>query len=392
MLAAAAAIHWAYTTGPADACAELARAALAGGDLTAADNGLLSISSIFVLAMADRDDTTAAWELAIADAHRRGSLFAVSAINLWRGGTSYYRGEMIEAEAMLGTALDQFELWGYGNAGLLYLRAFLCATLVSRGDLRGAWQQIKAAEDPGDLSDGARFYLMARADLLMTESRWAETLDVLDELERRFPWVTNPVIHPINGIRSIALYNLGRREEGLACAEKVLALAWQWGKPTTIGPGLRVLAGMKGGDEGVAMLRQAVELLEGTLNRLQQAKALLSLGQMLLERGEAEEARLHLRRALELGEASGARPIVDRARTELMKSGVRPTLGAPIGRATLTATERRVAELAAEGQTEREIAQLLYETPNAVSGHLDAACHKLGVSDHDQLRLVLAPG
>ena len=77
MLAAIAAQDWMYAGGPSVSCVQLALAALAGGDLIAADNGLLATCAITTLTFADRPEVMDAWEVARIDAYGRGSLFAI---------------------------------------------------------------------------------------------------------------------------------------------------------------------------------------------------------------------------------------------------------------------------------------------------------------------------
>ena len=50
----------------------------------------------------------------MVDAHRRGSLFAVTGMYLWRGFTLFWRGDLIDAEEELRASFDQAEAWGYG--------------------------------------------------------------------------------------------------------------------------------------------------------------------------------------------------------------------------------------------------------------------------------------
>ena len=60
-----------------------------------------------------------------------------------------------------------------------------------------------------------------------------------------------------------------------------LALARRWGDPHAIGTSLRVLALVEGGKEGIALLREAVEVLEGSEAQLEYAHALVDLGAAL---------------------------------------------------------------------------------------------------------------
>jgi DNA-binding CsgD family transcriptional regulator len=158
-----------------------------------------------------------------------------------------------------------------------------------------------------------------------------------------------------------------------------------------LGRALRV-AGTIAGEDGLAHLREAIDVLEGTPSRLEHARALAALGAALRRKGAPEEARDHLTRALELAEVCGAGSVSDFARSELVESGVEPSVAAPSGIHALTDTQRRVATLAAEGHSEREIAQAMFVTPNAVDFQLGDVYRKLGVSSRDELALALSGG
>ena len=75
---------------------------------------------------------------------------------------------------------------------------------------------------------------------------------------------------------------------------------------------------------------------------------------------------------------------------ELQAAGERPRREAVAGVGALTASEQRVATLAAEGQTNRDIAQALYVTPKTVEVHLSSAYRKLGIRSRRELAGQLA--
>ena len=77
--------------------------------------------------------------------------------------------------------------------------------------------------------------------------------------------------------------------------------------------------------------------------------------------------------------ACGAEPLAERAADELRASGARPRRRAITGLDALTPSERRVASHAADGRTNREIAQELFVTVATVETHLSRAYRKLGV-------------
>jgi DNA-binding CsgD family transcriptional regulator len=86
----------------------------------------------------------------------------------------------------------------------------------------------------------------------------------------------------------------------------------------------------------------------------------------------------------------GARRIADRARADLVAVGAKPRRDAITGRDALTASELRVARLAAEGMTNPQIAQALFITTKTAAVHLTHVYRKLGVSRRAQLPGALA--
>ena len=85
-----------------------------------------------------------------------------------------------------------------------------------------------------------------------------------------------------------------------------------------------------------------------------------------------------------------ATPLAERAETELRIAGARPRRPQLSGIDALTTNERRVAAMAADGRSNREIAQALYVSHKTVEKHLTAAFRKLGVSARDDLPAALA--
>jgi DNA-binding CsgD family transcriptional regulator len=138
------------------------------------------------------------------------------------------------------------------------------------------------------------------------------------------------------------------------------------------------------------LLRDALTTLAATDARLDQARALTELGALLRRRNRRREARDLLREALDLAHRCGARPLAARAETELRATGARPRRVVLAGVDALTASERRVAELAAQGLTNREIAQSLFITARTVEGHLTNVFRKLDLESREGLAEAMA--
>jgi DNA-binding CsgD family transcriptional regulator len=225
--------------------------------------------------------------------------------------------------------------------------------------------------------------------LLLAESRHEEALarayDVRDRLAGA---IENVAFAPWRSQAAEALAALGRAHEAVALAEEEVALARRWGAPRSLGRALRVLGSVHPG-EGLPALEEAVAVLEGSQSRLEHARALTAFGGALRRERRPLEAREPLRRALELAERCDARGLVELARTEFYATGARPPTGGPGGVAALTASERRVVHLAAEGADSRDIAQALYLTAKTIESYEANAFRKLGIRSRRELAGVL---
>ena len=144
------------------------------------------------------------------------------------------------------------------------------------------------------------------------------------------------------------------------------------------------------GSEGEKYLRDAVETLAGSCARLDHAEALVDLGAALRRTNRGIDARECLRQGVELAHACGAAPLVARANDELAATGARPRKILRSGLDSLTASERRVAEMAARDLSNKEIAQALFVTVKTVEVHLSSVYRKLGIGSRRQLSAALA--
>jgi len=121
------------------------------------------------------------------------------------------------------------------------------------------------------------------------------------------------------------------------------------------------------------------------------ARLLLEYGAWLRRRRRPADARTPLRIARQLCEAHGLLPWAERARRELRATGVASQAPRPQQWTSLSPQELQIALLAAEGLTNREIAQRLYLSHRTVSSHLYRIFPKLGITSRAQLRSVMTP-
>ncbi len=387
-LAGVAAYDWANRGATADECAALALAALEGGELLSTEDGLTVIIATVTLVLADRREALDALAALEADAHRRGSLLDIASVHLWIGYTQWRQGQIGEAVELLRTAIDEFEIYGLGPAARAYGDAFLCQALVERGDVPSARRALERSADMGDSSDAARHWLHAELALLVAEGRSNEALAASEAFAARFAAYRDSPGSPWRALRAEALDRLDGGDEAMAIAREDLARARRFGAPGDVGRALCVLGRLER-EAGIAHLEEAVAVLADSTARLEHAKALAALGAALRRARRPTEAREPLRAALDLATACGAPPLADAARSELYAAGARPRVEALSGVAALTASERRVADLAAGGETNRDIAQALYVTPKTVEVHLSNVYRKLGIRSRRELPVAL---
>jgi DNA-binding CsgD family transcriptional regulator len=195
-------------------------------------------------------------------------------------------------------------------------------------------------------------------------------------------------VHARSGL-ALALLGLGVSAEAAHHAERELDDVRSFGGRRALGVSTRVAGLVAGGERGRQLLSESVEALRESPARLELGKSLIELGAALRRHGQRREARDRLSEGLELAARCGARPLAQRARHELLACGARPRRDWLHGVASLTPSERRVAELAAAGRTNREIALELYVTRKTVEGHLARVYTKLQIAGRSDLAAAL---
>ncbi len=133
-------------------------------------------------------------------------------------------------------------------------------------------------------------------------------------------------------------------------------------------------------DEAGIHLAKAQVAHERWSNPFERARTLLVLGQLARRKKTKSQAKVVLEEAAAVFDSLGARLWAARARGELARLGLRPS--APL---ELTETERRVAELAASGLTNKEVAGVLFISPKTVEANLAKVYRKLGIGSRAEL-------
>jgi DNA-binding CsgD family transcriptional regulator len=334
----------------------------------------------------------------IEDARRRGAVIEVLMGSVWRALAHLRAGSLGEAHEDARTALagSTEHGWSFGQcAGRLWLGEIA----IERGelDVAGAHAAANARVVAGDLAQKGwvhharhqqAMYLLERGDA-------AQALDELLAVGRLHDdWGARcPSELPWRSDAARAASRAGDDALARRLAGEELELARAFGAPRPLGVALRVAGAVQRGAQGTALLEEAVAVLDGSPARLEHARALATLGALLRARGHVKAAREPLRLALDGALRCDATALAERARRELIVTGARPRRTASSGPDALTAAERRVVDLAAQGAGNADLAQALFLSRKTVETHLSSAYRKLGITSRSELaRALAAPG
>jgi DNA-binding NarL/FixJ family response regulator len=187
-----------------------------------------------------------------------------------------------------------------------------------------------------------------------------------------------------------ALVLLGRLDDAETSLSSFLERAARVDSQWALGAGERcrgvILAAQGRVDEAAEALERAVRKGEQLGQTLELGRALLGQGIVARRAKRKREADDALARALEVFERAGMELFAERVRAERARIGLRPH--AP---SELTETEQRVAELAAAGRRNGEIAAELFMSVSAVEANLTRTYRKLGIRSRSELAQRLAP-
>jgi DNA-binding CsgD family transcriptional regulator len=383
-LAAVLAIEACAAGDDADVAAGHARRAIAPAQALAgpADASLLP-EVVGVLVFAERyADADAALVRMQETSRGHGWVLSAAATSTVASIAAAQRGAVADALALASEAVRSGgETW-IGVVGF----AHLLSALVDRDDAAEAWRSVIDRGVDGPLPEA-----WSSAVLLRHRARVAAALgdvdgaiaDLRQSGELATIWgVENPAMMPWRSQLAVALAARGELVEAQRLASAELALAHRWGAPRPIGIALHA-AGVAAGRDGGRSLSSAVDVLRGADAPLELARALADLGALARRTGNRTRARELLRESLDVAHQCGAIAVARHSRRELRVAGARPRRDALRGRDALTASELRVAQMAAEGMTNRAIAQALFVTRRTVELHLTNVYTKLGVSRTD---------
>ena len=323
-------------------------------------------------------------------ARRQGSLPSASVAEGFSSLVALYGGEISDAVA--------YGLQGMAGTANIWIStivsSFVVRALIDRGELNQASALLAEHGLTGDLPPSWPHNLVrhARGCLHAASGDHAAAVgDLLAAGDQADQWrIPNPAILPWRSDAALSLASAGDRDRARRLAAMEVDAARAWGAGRALGIALRAAGLVEGQAGGTDLLAEAVAVLRPSPAPLELARALVDLGAAERRSGSRAKARETLREGLDLAYRQGGLRLAERARRELVIAGGKPRRDAIRGRDALTPSELRVAELAASGQTNRQIAQALFVTQRTVENHLTSTYAKLGIESRSDLAGSLA--
>ncbi|HLL65097.1 MAG TPA: AAA family ATPase [Micromonosporaceae bacterium] len=343
-----------------------------------------AIWAVVTLIYADRLKSALTWCRLLADrAERQRHFTALAVVTALMAEGSVRSGDLTAAESLGERAFAHLgpRSWGVAVGYPLATRA---RTLTLMGRLDEAAEQFRTPVPPSmfDTSFGLS-YLHARGEHALATDAEAALRDFETCGRLMAAWRLDlPVLLPWRTDAARACLRLGRTDDARRLAlEELSAL------PATAsrlrGKALRVLAAVGGNSKRIPLLRQAVDALADSGDVMEHAHALFDLGGAYQAVRRTHDARRAIRAAHALTRDLAVAP--PRAATEPPSAAADPAAVAQ----ALSPAESRVAALAAQGHTNREIAATLFLTVSTVEQHLTKAYRKLRVDNRGELALRL---
>jgi DNA-binding NarL/FixJ family response regulator len=333
-------------------------------------------------------------------ATRLGSSVGVELAAMHRGLARLYVGEVRGAEVDLelshGASRDGgWAIGGGAKAGIAIQVLLQRGRIDAASALARDWETRRGTSalpwHQGTITWYDTMYLNGRARLEVAGGDPASAIRTIGQIRDALPpaWIGG---HVINWRTTLAraLHLTGNAEQRDAVLDEAVTLARDFGEPRTLGMTLRASGLCAGGEVGLEQLANAHDLLASSGADLERHWALHDTGVVLHRERRNVDARAPLAEARDWAARFGARRLFDSATQALLAAGARPRRELLRGADALTSRERHIAELAAEGLSNPEIAQRLFVSRRTVEAHLGHAYTKLGVAGRQQLAAALS--
>lgn len=339
----------------------------------------------------------AALRSSIKRVDRSGSSRGLVAVYSTLGLLNFRLGALPQADAAARTAMRVVQEGDFAP-GLPFAATVLASVATASGELTEAQRLLDTLPHSGlPAGVGTALVPAARGRLCLAQGHAGKALAEFEAcmaLWRSDLWGMQMrdvgYLHARSGAAQ-ALLALGNARRARDLAEAELADVRRFGGRSALGVALRVAGLARGGKTGLAALEESVSVLGESPALLERARSLVEWGAALRRAGRRRDAQGVLSQGLDAAARCGARPLIALARQELRVAGARPRRDWTRGVEALTPGELRIAQLARQGRTNRQIAHELYLSIKTVEGHLARAFGKLDITSRTELNQVLEP-
>ena len=352
------------------------------------------VTAIVALIYSDELDKASLWYTRLsAQAAARQAPTWQAILSALQAAVALRRGELGAAMKAVRVAFGHVPPTGWGIALGLPLSTMLMAATAA-GDYDEAARQLdQPIPESMFQSTFGLPYLHARGTFYLVTDRPHAALEDFQACgDLMAAWgIDGPTLVPWRTEAAQALLRLGRRESARNLVEEQLRMLGRE-RSRARGITLRIHAATLTGPERLTVVTEAVDILQSRGEQLELARALADLSRIQREMGLLYESRETVGRAWRVARECQAETLCSSLLPALTEgdhqSGACPMEAAgPLGEDDqgeddpwgLSDAERRVAALAAQGRTNREIAQALFVTVSTVEQHLTRVYRKLKV-------------
>jgi DNA-binding CsgD family transcriptional regulator len=363
----------------------------ASADELTADEAYLA--GMAARAIGDHDAAARFLDSATTKLRAQGRLGALTQVLVMRGWVAIALGRWVSAEMLV----DESGRLA-GEVGQSWWRT---GSLIASAALRGLRGETEIAERlvaeaektaiPQGLNDLICMIAFARGVTWLGAGRPAVALEHLTRVFDR----NDPAFHEAARLMSItyladAASQSGQRHVAVPILDELQALAQRTPSPT-LHAGLMYARPVLAPDDAAERLYDVALGSDLRHHPFDHARLQLAYGAWLRRRRRVSESRGPLRAARQVFDALGCVPWAERARQELRASGEQSRPRIPGARDQLSPQELQIAQLAADGLTNREIGQRLYLSHRTVGSHLYRIFPKLDITSRAQLAARLDP-
>ena len=309
------------------------------------------------------------------------------AIPVWaKANSEVWSGHLAAADGLTAQAADIYAAAGENPFGSELARLLLLA-LRGNKDVRTTVVAVLQIADEIGIGTAAAMARTALIKLDLGLSRYTDALAHAIAVYERDPVLFGNHVLPDMVEAAVRAGDAEAADSALArLTQRATAADTEWSMALLARS--RALMGVDDA-EVEALYKEALDRFGATRLRVESARTRLLYGEWLRREKRRRDARDQLRLAHELFDGMGAAAFAKRARDELLATGERVRARSVEASSDLTPQESRIAQLAAEGDTNAEIAAQLFISASTVEYHLRKIFQKLGIRSRRELRRAL---